>query len=252
MKQIPQSSDPGGQAAAHGASAEDLLKTIESQCFIWETVVSDPATGVALMDRDGRLLYINKQSVRFFFTDNLTPEEIIGKTIAELGFPEDWVAERLRISAEIIDSGESILLRTVWQGHQQFSWMRSIQSENPGDLGRVLVITRRVVAGEESEHLLHGEYEVIESSLIRLGKLDVLEAVGDLQAKENNEPCEVNPEHKQRQDRQRAIDRCVARRVVQIQPEPPLGKLPKSGCNERTNDTRADTHSGIGDDCVRQ
>ncbi|MBL4591319.1 MAG: hypothetical protein JKY96_05100 [Phycisphaerales bacterium] len=174
MKQIPQSSDPGGQAAAHGASAEDLLKTIESQCFIWETVVSDPATGVALMDRDGRLLYINKQSVRFLFTDNLTPEEIIGKTIAELGFPEDWVAERLRISAEIIDSGESILLRTVWQGHQQFSWMRSIQSENPGDLGRVLAITRRVVAGEESEHLLHGEYEVIESSLIRLGKLDVL------------------------------------------------------------------------------
>ncbi|MCA9304369.1 MAG: response regulator transcription factor [Phycisphaerales bacterium] len=52
--------------------------------------------------------------------------------------------------------------------------MRHIASEDEKGKAHFLVITRRIAAGEEAEYLLQGEHEVIESNLIRLGRLDIL------------------------------------------------------------------------------
>ncbi len=165
---------PNEDEPALAGSAEDPIQKMESDSLLWGAVVTDPSTGVSVMDRDGLILYINQQSIRIFFEDDRTPADVVGKTLSQLGFPDEWVAERIGIARDLIDSRESILLRTVWHGHQQFSWMRSIEGDRPGHNGRVLVITRRVVAGNESEHLLQGEYEVIKSNVVGLGKLDTL------------------------------------------------------------------------------
>ena len=176
MERVPQNPSQMKQEAAYKSFSgkSPNMQGADSLGLIWETVISDPATGVTLIDRQGTVLFINEQAVRIFFDNGYTPNEVIGKTITELGFPEQWVRERLSIFRQLEGTGECVLLRTVWHGHQQFSWMRHIPAENEGDIERFLVITRRIVAGQESEHLLQGEHEVIESDLIRLGKLDTL------------------------------------------------------------------------------
>lgn len=176
MERVPQNPSQSGQgaAAAGQAGGSPVVQGADSLGLIWETIVSDPATGVTLIDIEGRVLFINEQALRIFFDDERTTEEVIGRTIEELGFPEAWVDERLGIFRELAQSSESVLLRTVWHGRQQFSWMRHIPTEEPSDLAHFLVITRRIVAGEEAEHLLKGEHAVIESDTMRLGKLDTL------------------------------------------------------------------------------
>jgi PAS domain S-box-containing protein len=170
----PSDAEQGTARAAQESARQRGIAGADSLGLIWETVVSDPATGVTLIDLTGRVLFINEQSVRIFLPDGHTKDSVVGKTIRELGFPEEWVEERLRIMNELAESGESVLLRTVWRGRQQFSWMRHIPCEEETEHPRMLVITRRISAGEEAEHLLKGEHEVIESDTIRLGKLDTL------------------------------------------------------------------------------
>lgn len=175
MERIPQNPSRTGQGTAPGSSAANrAVQGADSLSLIWDTIVSDPATGVTLIDLAGRVLYINEQAVRIFLTDGHTPEMVVGRTIRELAFPEKWVRERLGIMEDLARTGDSVLLRTVWRGRQQFSWMRHIPSEAAAEQPHFLIITRRIASGEEAEHLLQGEHAVIESDLIRLGRLDVL------------------------------------------------------------------------------
>ncbi len=133
----------------------------------------EPGTGVAVVDRDGQIVYINDESIRIFFDEPLTYEDLRGKSLVEMGFPEQWASERIRLIREIEETGQEILLRTIWQGRQQFSWMRSLEQEE-GEPFRALVVTRRLCAGEESDRLLDSEMPVIKSEVVGLGELCVL------------------------------------------------------------------------------
>ena len=141
---------------------------------IWKPFTSDPTTGVSLLTIDGKLLYINDQATRVFFEAPSDPATLIGKSLSELGFPEKWVQERLDLFEQMHETGRSILLRTVWNGKQQFSWMSPIVSEDDCDQKEVLVITRRIPATEEAKYFIEGEHEVVKSNLIWLGELGVL------------------------------------------------------------------------------
>ena len=133
----------------------------------------EPGTGVAVVDRDGKILYINEESIRIFFDKPVTYEDLRGKSLVEMGFPEQWANERIRLIREIEETGQEILLRTIWQGRQQFSWMRGLEQEE-GEPFRALVVTRRLSAGEESDRLLDSEMPVIKSEVAGLGGLCVL------------------------------------------------------------------------------
>ena len=141
---------------------------------LWDTFTADPTTGVALLSVEGEILYINETSARIFFNENKDPNEIIGKTVFELGFPQEWARERVELFEKIRDTGESVLLRTIWHGKQQFSWMSLIHHDEDDSRDRILVITRRIAAGEESKHLLEGEHEVFQSNIMCLGELKSL------------------------------------------------------------------------------
>ncbi|MEX0877119.1 MAG: LuxR C-terminal-related transcriptional regulator [Phycisphaerales bacterium] len=144
---------------------------------IWNSFTSDPTTGVTVLTADGEVIYINEQSTRIFFDDGRAPSAVIGKSINEMGFPEQWVKERLELMRRIRDTGEGVLLRTVWSGKQQYSWMRPIEGEDGEDgdgRGHVLVITRRIAGSDETAVLLAGEHEVTKSGVISLGELSVL------------------------------------------------------------------------------
>ncbi len=142
---------------------------------IWNNFTTDPTTGVTLLSLDGQILFINEQSVRIFFNDaDRSPDEFIGKSMFDIGFSEEWAKERIGLFQKIKESNESVLLRTVWHGKQQFSWMSLIAADEDVDQDRILVITRRIAAGEEAQHILEGQHEVFNSNLIRLGDLESL------------------------------------------------------------------------------
>lgn len=142
---------------------------------IWNNFTTDPTTGVTLVSLDGQILFINEQSIRIFFNDeDRSPDELIGKSMFDIGFSEEWAKERIGLFQKIKESNESVLLRTVWHGKQQFSWMSLIAADEDVDQDRILVITRRIAAGEEAQHILEGQHEVFNSNLIRLGDLESL------------------------------------------------------------------------------
>ena len=141
---------------------------------LFSLLSQEPGTGVSVLDRDARLLYINDEAIRMFFGDETTSADIVGKDLHEMGFPDEWIKERMDLIREIEQTGQEILLRTIWHGLQQFSWMRSLCDDNDAPF-RVLVVTRRVSAGAEAERLLlESEMPVIQSQVTGLGELKEL------------------------------------------------------------------------------
>jgi len=158
----------------NGSAMTKILHKDAMDTELWNTFTADPTTGVALLSVEGDLLYINEPSARIFYNVNKDPNEIIGLTMYELGFPQEWARERLELFKKIRDTGESVLLRTIWHGKQQFSWMSLIKGDEEYSLDRILVITRRIAAGEESQYLLEGEHDVFQSNIMCLGELKSL------------------------------------------------------------------------------
>ncbi len=162
----PHMPSPGPQGAVPNA-APGLL---------WETMTTEPGVSVAILDEQGTILFLNAETIRIFFNDD-PPDPVRGKRLDQLGFPRPWVEERLAVFRQMQDDPSPPrprLMRTVWHGHQQFSWVRMIPADAPGEAPTFMVVTRRVPAGQESERLLQSERGVIESGVIRLGELDVL------------------------------------------------------------------------------
>jgi DNA-binding CsgD family transcriptional regulator len=144
--------------------------------IIWDTFTSDPTTGVTILTADGEIVYINKQSTRIFFNESRDTESLIGVSIFDIGFPREWADERVGLMRQIVADGKRRLLRTVWNGKQQFSWMSPIDGDEEDGRDLVLVITRRVPTTHEHEYLMGEETEVTRSGVICLGKLSVLTA----------------------------------------------------------------------------
>jgi DNA-binding CsgD family transcriptional regulator len=146
---------------------------LAAPALLWETMTTEPGVSVAILDEQGTILFLNAETIRIFF-NNESPEPVRGKRLDQLGFPRPWVEERLAVFRQMKDDPRPRLMRTVWHGHQQFSWVRLIPADAQGEAPTFMVITRRVPAGHESERLLQSEQGVIESGVIRLGDLDVL------------------------------------------------------------------------------
>ncbi len=140
--------------------------------MLWDTLVSEPGVAISILDEHGTVLFLNNETLRIFFHDR--PAAVRGKRLDQLGFPPAWIEERLSLFRQLKEDPRPRLLRTVWNGHQQFSWIRVIPADMPGEGPTFMVVTRRIPAGEESRRLLDAEHAVIESGVIRLGELDVL------------------------------------------------------------------------------
>lgn len=146
---------------------------------IWNAVVHEPSTGVAIVSRDGVTLWANEQAVRIFHGPDVTPEMIIGRPWTEF-FPREWISERLALLQRVHETQQPILLRTIWRGFQHVSWINPIPADDRDGSDadplpeRFLVITRRTegdvfeIAGKGSAA------DVLESDVVNLGPLDVL------------------------------------------------------------------------------
>ena len=163
---------PGGQAAdpplSAGGPGGDLLETA------WSSIITDPLTGVAIVSGDGKTTWANDQMARIFHGDEATGQQYSDTNWDDL-YPKAWIEERLAVLKQVRETGEPVLLRTIWHGYQQLSWIHSIASDDEDDADRFLVITRRIgTASEQQLREMSAGATLVESEIASLGDLSVL------------------------------------------------------------------------------
>jgi len=137
---------------------------------------TDPLTGVAVLTIEGDILYMNAGTTRLLFGEPTNPEDLIGKNLREIGMPEEWVTERLKLFEVLKESKKAFLMRSVLHGMQHFSWVSPIEPESDEEIERVLITVRRCSTSQEAEYLRDGAYKFINSNFVQLGNLDTLTA----------------------------------------------------------------------------
>ncbi len=138
-----------------------LLEHCEAVC---SAVTSVPGIGIAIMQADGTIVYANDEInriIRGSGTENPT-----GRLLHEV-FPEEFVAERMMIIEQVLQSGEPAVLRHIVQGFQVETVMQAMA--RPEGANMVVVITRHGDSGAEAQG-----YRVVDSALADLGPLNVL------------------------------------------------------------------------------
>jgi DNA-binding CsgD family transcriptional regulator len=167
------------------ASPEGALPIDVPKVALWSALVGNPSTSVVIASIEGQILYLNEQCVKMFIGPHAKIESYAGKYFREL-FDPAWTEERLRVLRHVSETGKPVMLRTIWRGWQQLSWIQAIEPEveektedewQPSALPpRFLITTRRVPGDDKAEELVKASTEVIESEVTDLGPLDVLSA----------------------------------------------------------------------------
>lgn len=146
---------------------------------VWSALVTEPGTGVSIFDIDGLCLFMSQSACDIFLGRGIRSDQVSGHHAREF-FPEDWVSQRLDLLRQIRDGGEPRGIRTIWRGYQQVTWITLIQDDSEDEMTQVsskerfLCITRRVSADTTAE--IPGGAEIVDSTVMRLGTLDVLSA----------------------------------------------------------------------------
>ncbi|NBC10552.1 MAG: PAS domain-containing protein [Planctomycetes bacterium] len=137
-------------------------------------MTSEPNTGVALLDANGDVCYINQQSANIYFGEGTQPKDVIGRNLRDL-FPPEWVEDRNAVLNRVRNEGKPILFRTIWHGRQHHAWVYPVRpGEDPaGPITRLLIITRRGGDGDGQPRNTDG-FELIESKVVDLGQLGSL------------------------------------------------------------------------------
>lgn len=135
-------------------------------------MLTDPQTGVTIVQLSGEVLFSNDAAVRIFLGDDHDAVKIAGKSLWSL-FPDNWVKELSDFGSQVIRSREPAMVRTVWRGRQVLSWVTPLDADAPPAEARLLVISRfahDMPGGEDVEP----RFAVFESRFISLGDLDIL------------------------------------------------------------------------------
>lgn len=147
---------------------ESLPKPPEAG-VLWDVMIRDPGAGVVICDLEGLVVWGNERCFRIYLGPDAKPGDVIGKSWAELGFPDAWIAERLKIFRDIKETGEPVLLRTIWRGSQVYAWIYPIPPDDESAKDQFLVVSR--VSEVDPKEM---DAAVTASGVARLGELDVL------------------------------------------------------------------------------
>lgn len=151
---------------------------------VWNSLVSEPSTGVSIMSRDGFVLYLNEQAAKILVGVSAKAEDLIGRRMDEV-LPKELVAHRLSVFERVIQTGKPVLSRSVWGGRQVHSWINHIDADgvdesDSADLPgretpeRFLTIIKYVEGTDVPAEVAGTEYEYVESDVVDLGPLDIL------------------------------------------------------------------------------
>lgn len=140
---------------------------------LWDVMTRDPGAGVVICDLEGNVVWGNERCFKIYLGPDAKPGDVIGKSWEELGFPDAWIAERLKIFRDIKESGEPLLLRTIWRGSQVYAWIYPIPPDDESAKDQFLVVSR-VSEADPKDLTRDAGDKVVSSGVLRLGELDVL------------------------------------------------------------------------------
>jgi len=181
--------DPKKRAGA-ASSEPELANEPGVDGALWSAMRSDPTIGVAVIREDGFTVWCNERAAIIFLGDKAKPPDAMGKYWREV-FPEPWIQERLALLQQVKRTGKGVLIRTLWRGRQQGSWVRLIEPDPEEEnafahnaplgadgkpLALYLTITRRMDAREFAEVSAKRDVEIVDSGVVSLGELGKLTA----------------------------------------------------------------------------
>ncbi|MCW5753763.1 MAG: response regulator transcription factor [Phycisphaeraceae bacterium] len=143
---------------------------------VWGILIHEPLTAVAVMDRDGRRLWVNDQCVQIIKGPQGRASDFMGRSLEET-FPGAFAQILRGVIDEVFSSGEAVLLRSVWRGVQYLTWIYEVQpGEEPGGMvdARVLLMTRPANSDDLKRYEAHPGVKVKFAAVVELGSLNVL------------------------------------------------------------------------------
>lgn len=135
---------------------------------VWRALVTEPGTGVSIVDDKGNILFCNDMVAQMFLGQDA--DGVAGKHIRDV-LPGPVVDEHKRQMREVAQRKRPVLVRDLWGGVQLLATVYHIeQPEDEPD--HYLSIIRHVVG--ETDEVADDASETMISNLIDLGPLDVL------------------------------------------------------------------------------
>ncbi|HZW08868.1 MAG TPA: LuxR C-terminal-related transcriptional regulator [Phycisphaerales bacterium] len=137
----------------------------------WDRLLQDiaeaPGIGLGIVTVGGLILYHNAEAARLHFGD--AGMNVVGRRIDEL-YPPEWVEGRLAAYRRVVESGRTMLMRSLHRGVHIETTLRPIASEE-GEEPTILLILR---PGRTPDDAIPAQTEVLEHDAVSLGPLGVL------------------------------------------------------------------------------
>lgn len=134
--------------------------------MLWDVIVNDTDCRVAIVDRDGKILFANDE-VNRRYAEKLGGGSVVGRFISDIT-PPDFANEWLGFIRQVMDTGKPVLVDGMLSGIKIRSVLRPIRS---GGKPYVLTITRNLMSPYAVEPETREVRDVIVSKARDLGPL---------------------------------------------------------------------------------
>lgn len=137
--------------------------------MLWDVIVNDTDCRVAVVDRDGKVLFANEEAnVRY--SEKLGGASLVGRQISEF-LPSEFASEWLGFIRQVVDTGKPVLVDGMLSGVKIRSVLRPVRG---GGKTSVLAITRNLMSPAAVEPRTRETREVIVSKARDMGPLTTL------------------------------------------------------------------------------
>lgn len=170
---------------SNSQQGSDHSPSLGQHNIVWRSLISEPHTGVSVINRDGTIIYCNPQAAKIFLDAATDADDVIGRPLDSL-FSAAFAEERMGLIRRVLDEDRPILFRGIWKGYQHVSWVYPADgvpvtdddaADVPDELPpaeKVLVVTRRVAGDADAADLSDDGFEKLNAEVNDLGELDIL------------------------------------------------------------------------------
>ncbi len=155
---------------------QKLSTELEQQARTFDEVLSTTPDSFLMIDREGKFLYASPSALR---NVDLDPQQVVGKTWNELGFPEEAGKSAEMLMGKVLASGEPSVIENAFPtvgGLRQFESIYTPLHDKAGEIVAIVItnrdITERTQIEEElreSQRLLTSIYE---TALVGIAVID--------------------------------------------------------------------------------